>query len=74
MPLYDYRCDACENDFEESKRIAEREEPVDCPKCGKRANRVLSGFAVGSSSSSGGFNSSGISAAAGRAACGFSGG
>ena len=70
MPLYDYRCTACESEFEESKRIAEREEPVDCPECGKRAERMLSAFAVGGSSSS----SSGVSAAAARASCGFSGG
>lgn len=38
MPLYDYECAECEEGFEESHRIDERETPTKkpCPKCGKR--------------------------------------
>ncbi len=37
MPLYDYRCKACQHQWKESRRIAERSVPVDtpCPECGK---------------------------------------
>ncbi len=37
MPTYLYKCDECENEFEEIHRIAERKLPVDkiCGTCGK---------------------------------------
>lgn len=36
MPLYDYRCQACEHQFDEQHKIAEREAPcsLPCPACG----------------------------------------
>ena len=36
MPTYQYKCDECENAFEESYRIADRNVPVNktCGKCG----------------------------------------
>lgn len=42
MPTYDYRCDACEHEFELFQSISE---PVKrkCPECGKRKLRRLFG-------------------------------
>ena len=52
MPLYEYVCDDCREEFESIESVQDRND-ADCPRCGKRARRVLSGFAVGSSSSGG---------------------
>ena len=37
MPTYQYKCNECENEFEEIHRIADREVPVDklCAICGR---------------------------------------
>jgi putative FmdB family regulatory protein len=37
MPIYDFKCRACENTFESFKRISTREEPLSeaCPSCGQ---------------------------------------
>ena len=37
MPTYQYKCNECENEFEEIHRIADREVPVDklCGVCGR---------------------------------------
>jgi putative FmdB family regulatory protein len=42
MPTYEYRCDACGNEFEREQRISEA--PVKkCPACGKsKARRMVS--------------------------------
>lgn len=42
MPIYEYRCDACDTVFEEWRRHADdiAEEP--CPKCQKTAHRLIS--------------------------------
>lgn len=42
MPLYDYICNACLNDFEVQHRMDERP-AVDCPKCGGPARKVIIG-------------------------------
>ncbi len=43
MPLYDFRCPSCGEQFEARAGVEER---PDCPKCGAPgAERVLSGFA-----------------------------
>lgn len=47
MPLYDYACEACGHRFEYFKRLADREQRVECPECEQRAERLLSAFAVG---------------------------
>ena len=48
MPIYEYRCDECETEFEKLVR-AFREE-VSCPDCGSAAvERRLSTFAFASS-------------------------
>lgn len=42
MPIYEYRCESCDNVFEEIHQHADdiMEEP--CPKCGKEAHRMIS--------------------------------
>lgn len=47
MPLYDFHCTHCENDFEEFKLLADRDEPEPCPECGKDAERQISAAALG---------------------------
>lgn len=43
MPLYEYRCPSCGNQFEQLRRLSQADEPTDCPKCeAKDANRVMS--------------------------------
>ena len=34
MPAYDYKCNNCENIFEQYRTIAKRNEPSECPECG----------------------------------------
>ncbi len=43
MPLYDYHCPDCGHRFEEFRPMAERDH-APCPKCGKEADKQLSGF------------------------------
>lgn len=52
MPLYEYVCPKCGNETEELKSHSEPNETSTCPECGSVSERTLSGFAVGSSSSS----------------------
>ena len=46
MPLYEYHCDGCDEEFESIQSIAKRDD-AECPDCGKPARRLLSGFSVG---------------------------
>lgn len=45
MPTYDYKCDACQNEWEEFQSI--KADPIKkCPKCGKsKARRQIGGGA-----------------------------
>ncbi|RMH01606.1 MAG: zinc ribbon domain-containing protein [Planctomycetota bacterium] len=46
MPHYDYRCDACEHEFEVFQQMSE--EPLQrCPACGRRRLRRLLGTGGG---------------------------
>jgi len=44
MPTYEYRCPACQNEFELIQRMSD-EPGATCPACGKDAIRKLSGGA-----------------------------
>lgn len=58
MPLYDYVCYACGNNFEKLRRMSDDDAEVRCPVCGsERIERLVSTFAAGGcgSSSSGRF-------------------
>jgi putative FmdB family regulatory protein len=46
MPIFEYQCPDCGEEFEEIRRHAERDEPIPCPKCsGRRPQRQISLFA-----------------------------
>jgi putative FmdB family regulatory protein len=44
MPLYEYRCTKCGVDFKLMRRMSEANEPALCPKCGGKAEKLLSVF------------------------------
>lgn len=47
MPMYEYRCRACERQFEQLGSMERRDEAVECPSCGEqRASRQFSVFAA----------------------------
>ena len=50
LPLYDYLCESCSKKFEDFRSIAERKN-APCPVCGKPAEKQLSSFFTGSSTS-----------------------
>lgn len=48
MPLFDYHCAACSDDFTELRKGTEKDQPIDCPKCGsEKTHRQVSAFALG---------------------------
>ncbi len=60
MPLYEYRCEACDREFEAYKRPSENSEREPCPSCGKDSLRM--GLSL--------FRARGGSPAAGGSSCG----
>jgi putative FmdB family regulatory protein len=43
MPLYEYRCQGCEQTFETLRGSHEKDEDVACPQCGeKKAEKLMS--------------------------------
>jgi putative FmdB family regulatory protein len=69
MPLYEYHCDHCDEEFETLRSLKERDN-AECPECGRPARRLLSGFAVGGGSSGGG----GLPSVSSGASCNVGGG
>ncbi|MCE1246884.1 MAG: zinc ribbon domain-containing protein [Firmicutes bacterium] len=58
MPLYEYKCLACEKNFDKICRAGIPDSEITCPACGKNeAKRKLSMFSFGSRNSSGDFKS-----------------
>ena len=46
MPLYEYRCTSCDEEFEEIVKMNTPAETVPCPKCGRhQSERKISLFA-----------------------------
>ena len=58
MPMYEYRCEACGEEFEAIVRITEKDD-VDCPECGAKAKKLVSAFALGGGDSRGGASGGG---------------
>ena len=55
MPLYEYRCETCGQQFESYQRMTEVKKEEACPACGGRAAKVgISMFATKGTSSQGG--------------------
>lgn len=51
MPLYEYRCRACNHRFELLQSLGEGAEAVTCPRCGEQqAEKQLSTFAASAGS------------------------
>jgi putative FmdB family regulatory protein len=51
MPIYEYKCDVCGEVFERIVFASDKDEPVECPACGKmKSKRQLSSFSCGTSS------------------------
>ena len=44
MPMYEYRCETCEETFEVIRSYADKS-PEPCPECGEPAEKQLSAFA-----------------------------
>ena len=52
MPIYEYRCEECDEDFEVFVRSPSQKANFTCPKCGgDKANKVVSLFGVGGATS-----------------------
>jgi putative FmdB family regulatory protein len=67
MPIYEYICDDCKNEFE--KIVINKQQEIACPKCAsKKATIQLSVFATANGSASGGPSSS--SSGGGGSCCG----
>jgi putative FmdB family regulatory protein len=41
MPLYDFRCPACQTTFEQRVPLAALGQPIPCPRCGATTNERL---------------------------------
>ena len=64
MPIYEYQCSQCQNEFE--KLVLNTSEKIACPKCkSKKVHRVMSAFAF---SVGGKFKSTASSSCSGCAA------
>ena len=44
MPIYEYRCGSCGEEFESIRTVSRADDPIDCKKCGQPASRQLSNF------------------------------
>ena len=54
MPLYEYHCQACGEQFEKLRRIDDADRGVECPECqSAEVERLLSTFATGGCGSPG---------------------
>jgi len=42
MPIYDFKCEACDHKFDLMLMFTEFDDPQICPKCGQPAKRLLS--------------------------------
>ncbi len=73
MPLYEYHCDACENEFTKRRAIKEADAPLQCPECeSQNVTRKLSLFIAFTKSDAGAQNlgSAGSCGCGGACACG----
>lgn len=49
MPIYEYRCEQCDETFETLVAISAADAPRECPVCGVAAPRIISACAIGAS-------------------------
>lgn len=43
MPMYDYKCPSCETEFEKTVKLANYQDPQDCPNCNTASPRMVKG-------------------------------
>lgn len=56
MPMYEYQCRQCGEQYEELRRIQDADRDLQCPFCGAEdVERLLSAFATGGCRATGGF-------------------
>jgi putative FmdB family regulatory protein len=41
MPVYEYYCDNCDKVFDSLQPIAKSDQPVSCPDCGRKSDRIM---------------------------------
>jgi putative FmdB family regulatory protein len=41
VPIYEYYCDSCDKVFDSLQSIAKSDQPVPCPACGRRSDRIM---------------------------------
>ena len=52
MPIYEYKCQKCGEEFELLRNMSDSDKGITCPKCGEKSpKRVLSVFGTTSSNS-----------------------
>ena len=44
MPIYEYYCTKCQNEFELMRPVSQMQEPAPCPKCGTPGKKLVSVF------------------------------
>ena len=55
MPIYEYRCTRCGQQYEKIRRVTERDRPAECPECKSQDSELqVSAFATTSCGSGGG--------------------
>ena len=45
MPIYEYHCSKCGQDFELMRPFSQADEPAPCPSCGSAGEKLISVFA-----------------------------
>jgi len=60
MPLYEYRCEKCGQQYESYKRLSEGKEDETCPACGGRAAKMGISLSAAKGTSPGGGSSCGV--------------
>lgn len=72
MPIYEYRCKNCGNEFEMLRGINQSDGEIECEMCGqKQAQKLFSTFAASAAVSTGSYATSGADTCC-RASSGFS--
>lgn len=46
MPIYRYKCPKCNYSIKKIREIGERDEPLECPKCGTQMQRMIGNVSV----------------------------
>ena len=69
MPIYEYSCADCQEQFEKRRRMSQADDEIACPECGSvHTNRGLSRFAAFSKSNGGASHA--VAGSSGCAGCG----